>query len=81
MSTCSSEIAEWMNKEVSYGALAQFDKHSDEHSLQRISGQVIQTCRDVGKLLKNDVPELRRPWVSENHNKVPSRLFLYLWQF
>ena len=59
MSTCSNEIAERMNKGVSHGALAQFDKHSDEYSLQRISGQVIRACRDVGKLLKTDVPELR----------------------
>ena len=81
MSTCSNKIAERMNKGVSHGALAQFDKKSDEHSLQRISGQVIQACRDVGKLLKSDVPELRRPWFAEDHNKVPSRLFLCLWQF
>ena len=59
MSTCSNEIAERMNEGVSHGALTQFDKHSDEHSLQRISGQVIQACRVVGKLLKTDVPELR----------------------
>ena len=47
-----------MNKGVSDGALAQFHKHSDDHSMQRISEQVIQACRDVGKLLKSDVPEL-----------------------
>ena len=76
MSTCSNEIAERMNKGVSHGALAQFDKYSDEHSLQRISGQVIQACRDGGKLLKTDVPELRRPWFAEDHNKVPSLLFV-----
>ena len=58
MSTCSNETAERMNKGVSHGAPAQFDKHSDQHSLQRIS--VIQACRDVGKLLKTDVPELRQ---------------------
>ena len=81
MYTCSNEIAEWMNKGVSHGALAQFDKHSDEHSLQRIDGQVIQACRGAGKLLKSDVPELRRPWFAEDHNNVPSRLFLCLWQF
>ena len=63
-----------MNKGVSRRSLAQFDKYSDEHSLQRISGQVIQPCRDVGKLLKTDVPELHRPWFAEF-------LLFCLWQF
>ena len=76
MSTCSNGIVERMNKGVSLGALAQFDKHSTEHSLQRISGQAIHACRDVGKLRETDLPELHRPWFAEDHNKVPSPLLV-----
>ena len=42
MSTCSDEVSEMMNRGVSHGTLAQFDKHSDEHSLQGISEPVIE---------------------------------------
>ena len=50
-----------MNRGVSHGTLAQFDKHSDEHSLQRISEPVIEACKEVGKLVRIDILELRRP--------------------
>ena len=41
MSSCSTEIADKVNKGVSHAALGQFDKHSGEHSLQQISSAVI----------------------------------------
>ena len=77
MSTCSNEVSEMMNRGVSHGTLAQFDKHSDEHSLQRISEPVIEACKEVGKLVRTDIPELRRPWFAENHaTSISSPLFV-----
>ena len=62
MLSCSTEIADRMNKGVSHAALGQFDKHSDEYSLQRISSAVIESCQEVSELVRTDIPELRRPW-------------------
>ena len=70
MSTCSNEVSEMMNRGVSHGTLAQFDKHSDEHSLQRISEPVTEACKEVGKLVRTDIPEtvcgLQRTMLQKN---------------
>ena len=76
MLSCSTEIADRMNKGVSHAALGQFDKHSDEHSLQRISSAVIELCQEVSKLVRTDIPELSRPWFAENHDSITSPLFI-----
>ena len=66
-----------MNRGVSHGTLAQLDKHSDEHSLQRISEPVIEACKEVGKLVRTDIPGLRPPWFAENHaTSISSPLFV-----
>ena len=65
-----------MNKRVSHAALGQFDKHSDEHSLQRISSAVIESCQEVSKLVRTDIPELCRPWFAENHDSIISPRFI-----
>ena len=62
--------------EVSHAALGQFDKHSDEHFLQRISSAVVVSCQEVSKLVRTDIPELRRPWFAENHDSITSPLFI-----
>ena len=45
-------------------------------SLQRVSSEIIEACSEVSKLIKTEVPELRRPWFAEMHDKVMSLLFL-----
>ena len=65
-----------MNKGVSHATLGQFDKHGDEHSLQRISSAVIESCQEVSKPVRTDIPELRRPWFAENHDSITSPLFI-----
>ena len=65
-----------MCKGISHKAIAQLDKHSDEQSLQRVSSEIIEACSEVSKLIKTEVPELRRPWSAEMHDKVMSPLFL-----
>ena len=76
MSTGTNEVAEKMNKGVAHGTLAQLDKHSDEHALQRISEPVTEACIAVDKAMRTDIPELRRPWFADNHNEIISPLFL-----
>ena len=76
MSTETNEVAEKMNKGVTHGTLAQLDKYSDEHVLQRISEPVTEACIAVDKAIRTDIPELRRPWFADNHNKVISPMFL-----
>ena len=61
---------------VPHGTVAQLDKHSDEHALQRISTPVIEACTEIDKIVRTDIPELKRPWFSENHNDVVYPLFL-----
>ena len=68
MSTGTNEVTEKMNKGVAHGTLAQLDKHSDEHALQRISEPVTEACKAMDKVIRTDIPELRRPWFADNHN-------------
>ena len=51
MPTGSNEVAEKMNVRVAHGALAQFDKHSDEQTLQRISRPVTEACLEVDTIV------------------------------
>ena len=77
MSTCSNEVSEMMNRDVSHGTLAQFHKQSDEPLLQIISKPVIEACKEVGNLVRTDIPELRRRWFAENHAaSISSPLFV-----
>ena len=76
MSTGTNEVTEKMNKGVAHGTLAQLDKHSDKHALQRISEPVTEACKAVDKVIRTDIPELRRPWFADNHNEIISPLFL-----
>ena len=61
---------------LAHGTIAQLDKHSDEHALQRISMPVIEACTEVNKIVLTDIPDVKQPWYSENHNDVVSPLFL-----
>ena len=58
MSTGTNEVAKKMNKEVAHSTLAQLDKHSDEHALQKISEPVPEACTAVDKASRTDIPEL-----------------------
>ena len=61
---------------VSHKSILQFDKQSDELSLQRLSGNVLQVCTKTGSLLKTDVPENRCPWFAESHDAIGKSLFV-----
>ena len=76
MSTGTNEVAEKMNKGVAHGTLAQLDKHSDEHALQRISEAVTEACIAMDKAIRTDILELRRPWFADNHNEIISHCSL-----
>ena len=76
LTTAEDEVVELMLKGVSHKALAQLDKHSDEQSLQRISEPVTTAYGQIDKMVRTDVPELRRPWFAEGHSDISSPLFL-----
>ena len=76
MSTGTNELNEKMNKGVAHSTLAQLDKHSDKYALQRISEPVTDACKAVDKVIRTDIPELRRPWFADNHNEIISPQFL-----
>ena len=78
MTTASDELVQLISKGLSHKAISQFDKHSDEQSLQRVSEEVIEACSQFSKIVKTDVPELRRPWFAELHDKIISPLFVSL---
>lgn len=71
--TAEDEVVELMLKGVQHKALAQVDKHSDEQSLQRIS-EPVTTCGQIDKMVRTDVPELRRPWFAEGHSDIIDKL-------
>ena len=74
MSTGSHEVAVG----VAYGTLAQLEKDSDEHALQRIIAQVTESWAEVDSMIKTNIPELRRPWFVENHSDVLSPWFIVI---
>ena len=76
LTTVSDEVVQTMSKGISHKAISQLDKHSDEQSLQRVSDEVIEACSDISELIRTDVPELRRLWFSESHEKIVSPLFI-----
>ena len=76
LTTAEDEVAELMLKGVSHKALAQLDKHSDEQSLQRVSEHVTAACGQTDKIVRTDIPELRRPWFAQGHSDVSSPLIL-----
>ena len=60
LSTLESQMYENFIGTVNHKSILQFDKQSDELSLQRLSGNILQACTETGSLLKTDVPENRR---------------------
>ena len=45
--------------------------------LQRISEPIIEAYKEVGKIVRTDIPELRRPWFAENQaTSISSPLFV-----
>ena len=78
LSSAKDDVVERMLKGVSHKAISQLDKHSDEQSLQRVSESVINACGEVEKLVRTDIPELRRPWFAEDHSGISSPLFLVI---
>ena len=45
-------------------------------SLQRVSEYVTTACSQIDKIVRTDIPELRRPWFAEGHSDISSPLFL-----
>ena len=41
----------------------------------------IEACTEVDKIVGTDIPELKRPWFSENYNDVVVPLFLLVSKF
>ena len=80
LTTAEDEVVELMLKGVSHKALAQLEKHSDELSLQRISEPVNTARGQIDKMVRTDVPELRRPWFAEGHSNISSPLFLAIFK-
>ena len=76
LSTCDNLKYQEISKGLSHRAVMQYDKHSDELSLQRVSDPAINVCTDVGSVIKTDVPELRRPWFSESNDDIGKPLFV-----
>ena len=64
------------SKGLSHAALAELDKHSDEHAIQRASRYVIQACNQTSSLVRTDIPELIRPWFANQHDKIGSIPFV-----
>lgn len=76
MANLDGEHYQRLNSGISHRAVLQFDKQSDELSLQRISSQVIDSCKEVGQLIKTEVPEIRRPWFADSHESIGKPLFI-----
>ena len=53
----------------------QFDKQSDEASLQRCSQNVIDVASETAFLLKTGEPETQRPWFAPDHAKIVEKTF------
>ena len=76
--TSKDDVFEKISSGLAHAALGQFDKHSDEHALQRISKNVTKGLTDIGSIVKTDIPEVLRPWFAQNHSKIGSILFVTL---
>ena len=44
--------------------------------MQRVSDPVIDALKETKHLLKTDIPEMRRPWFADNHEKIGKPLFV-----
>ena len=78
LTTADDHIAQLMSQGVSHKAIAQLDKHSDEQILQRVNESLTTACTQVGVMVRTDIPELRKPWLSENHSEALYVLFFLL---
>ena len=76
MSSCDNLKYQEISKGLSHRAVMQYDKHSDELPLQRVSDPVINVCTDIKAVIKTDTPELRRPWFAENNDEIGKPLFI-----
>eukprot|EP00795_Rhopilema_esculentum_P015899 gene15899-7231_t len=70
MANLDGEHDQWLNNGTSHCAVLQFDKQIDELSLQRISSQVIDSCKEVGQQIKTEVSEIRRIWFADSHENI-----------
>ena len=57
-------------------AVLQYDKHSDELSLQLHADPVVDALKETKHLLKTDFPEIRRTWFADNHERIGKPLFV-----
>ncbi|XP_066934637.1 uncharacterized protein [Clytia hemisphaerica] len=76
LSSVDQEDYHFLNAGLSHRAVLQYDKQSDELSLQRISANVTKSLFKVKTILKTDIPEQRRPWFSEGHDQIDKPLFV-----
>ena len=76
MANLNGEHYQTLNGGISHRANLHFDKQSDELSLQRISSQVIDSCKEVGQQIKTEVPEIRKPWIADFHESIGKPLFI-----
>ena len=76
MANLNGEHYQRLNGGISHRAILQFNKKSDELSLQRISSQVIDSCKEVGQQIKKEFPEIRRPWFADSHESISKPLFI-----
>ena len=76
LTSAKNKVLELVLKGVSHKTLAQLDKHSDEQSLRRISKSVTSACEEVNKLVRTEIPELRRSRFAEDLAVISSLLFM-----
>ena len=74
--TADDLIVNLISKGLSHTALGQLDKHSDEHGLQRVSSNVVDSCSQTENILRTDVRELIRPWFTTDHDQMIRSLFI-----
>ena len=75
MRTAPDDIVQLISRGLSHKAISQLDKHSDEQSLQRVLGEVIEAGSQISMITKTDVLKLRRSWFVDLHDKIISILF------
>ena len=74
--TCNDEMYRKVSQGLQHRAVLQYDKHSCELSLQRVSDPVIDDLIETKHLLKTVIPEMRRSWFADNHEKTGKPLFV-----
>ena len=80
LSSAEGEDYQILNAGLSHRAVLQFDKQSDELSLQRMSSNLTEMLSKSKDIVKTDVPEQRRPWFTEGHEYIDKPLFVTISQ-